>query len=471
MQLRFSEELDSFLEFISPWIAAYRWATISYVGFNGPEGPVLLMGRILLEPSRTSVENARFSFASNSLVASHALIEQDAGKLEELISHCREGSIPRIEEDKWIGLDNKIDGRAHFNSIRPPRASDALLELRFPTVVITGGNKGEVFKDVDPFLLNWELSASSTPFQDFNELLAACGFPTWQNWGDFTGIEIVAKPPTMISESSQMNEGEAVIECRLASNLDLEALRIGYKMVRGGKVERGVVTGPPSEVRQDGDVQVATYRRPTGTAPFLQLFANYGGVAHHRWWIGDASKAPNLRQIVHAAFDPQSELLREMLLEPDRSKPYAFENAVATLLHLLGFSAVGYGHIPKLQDGPDVLAMTMQGHVLAVECTVGLLNKNDKLSKLTQRVTVVRRALEEAGHAAFRIQAAIVTPLSREEVSADLEFAGKHGIAVVCREDLERALIQALQAPDSDSAFDDICGLVPPEGRQGTFTL
>jgi hypothetical protein len=58
------------------------------------------------------------------------------------------------------------------------------------------------------------------------------------------------------------------------------------------------------------------------------------------------------------------------------------------LLTLLGFSVANYGRIPKLQKGPDIIAITPSGHVGVVECTVGLINESDKLAKLVQRTAL-----------------------------------------------------------------------------------
>ncbi len=101
-----------------------------------------------------------------------------------------------------------------------------------------------------------------------------------------------------------------------------------------------------------------------------------------------------------------------MLLKPDTDKPYAFESAVSTLLTLLGFSVSNYGRIPKLQKGPDIIAVTPSGHVGIIECTIGLINENDKLAKLVQRTTLIKEKLTDARYGHLQLQSTIVTPLS-----------------------------------------------------------
>lgn len=154
-----------------------------------------------------------------------------------------------------------------------------------------------------------------------------------------------------------------------------------------------------------------------------------------------------------------------MLLAPDTDKPYAFEGATSTLLTLLGFSVVNYGRIPKLQRGPDIIALTPVGHVGVIECTVGLLDEADKLAKLVQRTRLIRDKLREAGYGHLEVQPAIVTPLSRAEVVADLVTAGKHGICVVCRDDLEQMLNEVRLFPNAERIFQEAKRLIPESNQ------
>jgi hypothetical protein len=127
--------------------------------------------------------------------------------------------------------------------------------------------------------------------------------------------------------------------------------------------------------------------------------------------------------------------------------------------------------MPKLQEGPDIIALTPTGDAAVIERTIGLPNKNDKLAKLVQRGALIKEKLSEAGHGSSQVQRVIVTPLSKEEVAASLETAGNHEIAVICKENLEDSLIQVLLPPDADRAFQNFKRLVPMSKRAGLFQL
>ena len=119
-------------------------------------------------------------------------------------------------------------------------------------------------------------------------------------------------------------------------------------------------------------------------------------------------------------FDSDLEILKKLLLSPENDKSQMFELGVSTLFSLLGFSVCNYGRAPKLQDGPDVIAIAPSGNVGVVECTVGLLDRNDKLAKLVQRSMLIRQKLDHANYSYLQLQAVIVTPLARQEVAAKL---------------------------------------------------
>jgi hypothetical protein len=77
--------------------------------------------------------------------------------------------------------------------------------------------------------------------------------------------------------------------------------------------------------------------------------------------------------------------------------------------------------------------------------------------------------LADARYGHLQIQPAIVTPLSREEVAADLPLAGSHGIAVACKQNIESALSQVGFPPNADRVFQDAKKLVPASEQPSLF--
>lgn len=459
--------LSDFEALISPWANAYQCATISYIGLKTAEGQRLLFGRILLEPTRSGVNDAAFKFETEHLIAARFISSATQTDIKTILEKAKAGEIQTIDHTSKLLLQADGSFSTYFSPIHHPFVSEG---PRRPTLRVSGTSRHNLTVSIaDHRALDWELKAAETPFDNLDELLSQCNLPAQMQMGDSTTLEIVAKSPVMISDSSAITGSDTVIECRLASVLDIEKLRLGYKILHKESIERKSVSGSALDWRQDEDIKIGTYRAPVGSASLLQAFVSYAGISHHQRWVTDPQRRLNPRLAIHQVFDEDLELLRRMLLKPETDKPYVFENAVSTLLNLLGFAVSNYGRIPKLQKGPDIIAISPTGHVGVTECTVGLLDENDKLAKLVQRAKLIRDKLNGTGYGFLQLQAVIMTPLSRDEVTANLERAGKHGIAVVCKEDIEEMLKQVYLPPNADRLFEEAKRLVPNAGQGSLF--
>ena len=461
------QSFSNFEALVSLWVGAYQCSTISYVGLKTAQGPRLLFGRILLEPTRSGVSDTVLRFETEHLIAARFIASATPTDIKTILEKAKGGEIQSIDGTSSLLL--QVDGSisTYFSPIHHPFVSEG---PRLPTLRVSGTSKHNLTVSIaDQRVLDWELKAAEVPFDNLDELLSQCNLPAQMQMGDSTMLEIVAKPPVMISDASAITGSDAVIECRLATALDVGKLRLGYKILHKESIERKSVSGSALYWRQDGDIKIGTYRMSVGSAPLLQTFVSYAGISHHQWWVTDPQKRLNPRLAIHQVFDEDLELLRRMLLKPETDKPYVFENAVSTLLNLLGFAVSNYGRIPKLQKGPDIIVISPTGHVGLIECTVGLLDENDKLAKLVQRAKLIRDKLNGTGYGFLQLQAVIVTPLPRDEVNANLETAGKHEIAVVCKEDIEEMLKQVTLPPNADRLFEDTKRLVPNAGQGSLF--
>jgi hypothetical protein len=453
---------------LSTWKDAHICSVHSYVAVKGPEGSRLLFGRILLEPTRDGVNDTPFQFETEHIIAGRFVKVTTPESITGFIAEAKAGQMDTDKGVVSIVTDSSRSISGYFAPIYHPLISDG---PRLPSLIVHGTPKHNVLVTVgDSRQFDWEMKAADAPFDSLDELLNHCGLPTLMQIGDSTTLEIVARTPAVVGATSAINGSEAVIECRVAKALDSGKLRLGYRMFqKDQQIVRGSVTGASFEWRDEKDLKIAFHRIAIGEASGLQVFLSYDRILLHQWWGTDPTKHLNPWQTIHQIFDQDLELLRKMLLKPETDKPYAFENAVSTLLTLLGFSVTNYGRIPKLQKGPDIIAVTPSGHVGIIECTIGLINENDKLAKLVQRATLIKEKLTAARYGHLQLQSAIVTPLSREEVAVDLAAAGLHGIAVVCKQEIENALNRVGFPPNADRMFQDVKNLVPASDQPSLF--
>ncbi len=454
------QEFSSFENLLTLWKDAYKCAVISYVGVKTAQGPRLLFGRIMLEPSRMGITDTKFKFETEHVIAARSVANATWSDVASFLARAKTGRIPSIDSTAILECDRGRNLSVYFAPIHHPLITEG---PRLPCLLIRGISKHDLLiQATDSRQLDWELKASDIPFDNLDELLIQCGLPTLTQMGDSTVLEVVARSPAWISDKSTIMGGEVRIECHVANALDIGKIRVGYKVFQKDSVvvDRASVSGSTLEWQQENDFKIGICRVSVGDAPLLQAFLSYAGVSLHQWWVRDPQKDLNPRYAVHQVFDEDMKLLKMMLLKPESDKSDAFEGAVSTLCNLLGFSVVSYGRMPKLQEGPDIIAVTPAGKIVVIECTLGLPNKKDKLAKLVQRTTLVKEKLTAAGYGDLQIQAAIVTPLSRNEVVADLEDASKHNIAVICKEDIERLLSRVDLPPNPENLFQELRRMV-----------
>lgn len=454
------QEFSSFEKLLTLWKDAYRYAVISYVGVKTAQGPRLLFGRIMLEPSRMGITDTKFKFETEHVIAVRSVVNATWSDVTSFLTRAKTGGIPSIDSTMILERDKGRNFSVYFDPIHHPLFTEG---PRLPCLLIRGISKHDLLiQATGSRQLDWELKAGDIPFDNLDELLIQCGLLTLTQMGDSTVLEVVARSPAWISDKSTIMGGEVRIECHVANALDIGRIRVGYEVFQKGfvVVDRASVSGSTLEWQQENDTKIGICRVPVGDSPLLQAFLSYAGVSLHQWWVMDPQKHLNPRHAIHQVFDEDMEFLKMMLLKPESDKPYAFEGAVSTLCNLLGFSVVNYGRIPKLQKGPDIIAVTPAGNIGVIECTVGLLNENDKLDKLVQRTTLIKGKLTAAGYGHLQILAAIVTPLSRKEVVANLEVASKHNIAVICKEDIEKLLAQVGLPPNPENLFQEVKRLV-----------
>lgn len=462
---------QAFIDFeslLSRWKGAYIRSIYSYVALRKQGGVYLLVGRIFLEPIRDDNNETSVQFETESMVAGRFVRTMTSDSLTGLLVSAKAGRMDVDGGPISLLQDPQGSISASFAPIYHPLISDG---PRLPSLMIHGSHKHELLKPQwDNRQLDWEVKGADPPFDSLDELLSHYTLPSLTQMGNLSTLEIVAKTPAVIGGSSVIKGIEAIIECRMAKCLDPRKLRLGYRMLqKDQQIVRSSVTGDSFEWRDDKDLKVAFHQVAIGGSSVLQAFLSYDRVFLHQWWVTDPQKNLNPWQAIHQIFDQDSDLLRKMLLKPETDKPYAFEGAVSTMLTLLGFSVANYGRIPKLQRGPDIIAFTPSGHVGIVECTVGLINENDKLAKLVQRTALIKEKLADARYGHLEIQPAIVTPMSREEVAADLPLAGNHGIVVVCKQNIESALSQVGFPPNADRVFQDAKKLVPASEQPSLF--
>src|SRR4030067_1642354 len=168
------------------------------------------------------------------------------------------------------------------------------------------------------------------PFDSLDDLLGHLGLPGLLQMGDMTTLELAARSPGAILDTSIIEAGQASVKCQVASNINQKKIKVGYKIYSKDKIERAIVQGDNIEWHADNDFLVGIVGIDVGEAPHLQAFLSYDGIALHQWWISDPSKHLNPRYAIHQTFDENMELIKDFLSERKESRN--LESGLAMLL-------------------------------------------------------------------------------------------------------------------------------------------
>lgn len=86
---------------------------------------------------------------------------------------------------------------------------------------------------------------------------------------------------------------------------------------------------------------------------------------------------------------------------------------------------------------------------------MGLLKAENKLAKVVSRANQVRDQLGKSGGAHLTVLPVMVTSLAKSDIEAELPQAAAHGVHVLTREDIERALGSSFVLPDPERFFNE----------------
>lgn len=443
-----ANQMASFFRSIAPWRGAYRYAWLTYVGLSGGGVVKIISARIYL--SLLPPTNLKELFVASKFQAGQFLIEQNESmSVEDVISKLMSPEGFSVDGHGILMLPSDERNKPSFSVpvILHPEGLNAGNRL----AVLTASSVHLHGLTLQPET-DWALKAGAKPYDSFNELTQDYGLGT--AYRDQATFEVVAPCAVEVFAHSLVSDTTALLGVWTATSVDSKRLRLNYRVLdKGIVVARESIPGTDLKWEAAGSdtvnglINVAV---PRGS--LIQCIACYEGQAHHQRWFSDPKILQNPRNAVLSIVDPSLRQIQSYLM-PDQAKGKAaddFETAVTWMLWALGFSSINLGLHPKTRDAFDVLAVSPNGDFLVVECTLGLLKADSKLSKLGMRASQVRKVLDQSQMQHLKVIPVIVTAMSREEISGDLSAAEEMGILVLTRSELEASLTEVLKFPNAD---------------------
>lgn len=445
------ENISKFFSGISSWRIAYSSAQLNYLAIPKDGKLILLSARIYLN----SAPNPGLLdiFHTANIVAGQWQIPQQTTSVEDVVSALASPD----------GLT--IEGHGHFilpnDESREISASTPMLlhregidnGNRLSVLTITGANIHHFLPQPET---DWSLKASNIPFDNINELTQhyAIGIIN----ADVTKLEVIASNVIQVYAASIVKDEAATLGLWMAKNLTKSKAHLGYRVIQNGNVfQRASIPGEQLSWHEDEYSSIGTTSMNVPIGSVIQLFACYDGLAHQMGWRIDPSVFQNPRSSVLSMIDPTGQLIRNYLLPelPPKGKAADdFEAAISWCFWGLGFSPANFGLNAKTRDAYDVVAMSPNGGFVIVECTLGLLRADSKLSKLAARVASLRDLLDKSNMTHLPILPIIISAMTFDQLKADISQAEENGILVLTREDIEKIFDELLRFPNADLLFE-----------------
>jgi hypothetical protein len=445
------QQFDAFFASISAWRAAYRRARLHFLAIRNEEGLSIISARIYMDAG--GADGVKPHFKASAIEAWQWDVPQDSLSVEALVQALIADSGFSIE-----GI-----GRLRFESNEQNEVFVSPPTLLHPEG-LTDGNRLAVLgvaglnwiARVPQPETDWLLKAADAPYDSLQELCNDFGLGVLS--GDRSLLEVVARTAVEVLVRSEVQGTAATLGVWMASSLDRNKAKIGYRVLDRGKVLlRGAFAGVGLNWYDENQssVGIAELQIPLGA--HVQCIASYDGHAHQVQWRADPDVFQNPRAAVFSLVDPSQKVMRAYL-RPDQPPRGAaaddFETAVGWLLWMLGFSTVSFGTNAKTREAFDIVGVSPNGNFLVVECTLGLLRADSKLSRLTSRAASLRQALDASNMKHLRVLPVVVTALGAEQVKADMGLAEEVGILVITKEHLDRTSDELLRFPDADRFFE-----------------
>lgn len=440
-----NESIETFFASIKDWGEAIGQPSFAYVALKKTDGFELLQARLIFG-ARTPFAPLS-SFACENVRAGHFLLTDVNLGAEDFLAEALKGVIHTPQGD--IRFSGNPSGQ--YGGYYQPFHNDGLpSNERIGVLTVLGGNPE--LQQLQPGL-DWELKGAAEPYDNLQELMSHYRVGVLRT--DVITIEAVALGIIAVDLSTMVRGTECEFAVRLSPDADPAKASVTYRVMSGGQVERGKISGETMDwvLASDG-VRRGSTKIQVPSAAVVQVYASYCGTVFHQGWIADPTTAQNPRRASYEAFDPKLTGLADLLAKPPgKGNARDLEAGVAWLLWMLGFSVSHLGQTPKLQEAPDLLVTTPQGHFAVVECTTGPLKTDNKLPLLIERSEIVRDRLAASNNQHLKVLPVIVTSKRRVEVRADIEQAERLGVLIITAEILVATLSRTLVRSDADEIF------------------
>lgn len=431
---------DRFWDCAEQWICDSYSLGINYIASDANGATQIVDAAFLLYPVPPE-RSENFSIKAGSLIAGQQIFS----------------SLPRKELLARLELAIKGEIVVHGRTIQLSKESEYEYYTEHPHKdtwftelnLQLSGQRSNPLSRAEAADIDTALRAATPPFDGIEDL------GTWLRLSDprVSGrkslLSIRINPPVdMLFDQSSLSNNKFHLVFRAHSKFDVSKVGVAIREFPGKGIEsRRQFGGAIVWSRVKGGSRSGRLEANLLNADSVLAMLTLGTQTIRRQWFADSDKALNTRYVATQFFDRELKQLRQALL--DSTDSVRFEQAVASLLYLLGFS-------PAIQvetQSPDILVSSPMGKFAIVECTTKISDFQSKLGKLVDRRNALLSSLDTMGNA-HRIDAFLVCGLPRSHIAAEEKQLTQHRVTLLCRENLADGLMRTRIPISPDEMLD-----------------
>lgn len=290
------------------------------------------------------------------------------------------------------------------------------------------------------------LRSAAIPFDGIQDLVTWLGIDAAALNGGQPAITIRVSPPVdLIFERSKLSDDYLFLEFHAHPSFNTKRMTLA---IRGEPASdllgRKQMAESISWAQTTDGKLVGTLKTLLPNVDSALTMMLIGQSTVRRQWFVDAARARNRRWMAAQHFDTDLQKISNAVLTPIDSKK--FEQGVASLLFLLGFSPV----IPIETDAPDLIVTTPGGQLVLVECTTRIADFSSKMGKLVDRRGSLSKALSSARHPSD-ILAVLICALEKDQIASPRDELEGQKVLLLTREDLVAGFNRVRHQADPDA--------------------
>lgn len=415
--------------------------TFSYVAIQDGDDFMIVKGAVVF--NTTDQLPALGKFEHGRVKANRFLLKEIGLNPRKLLQQLISGRVQTPDGALTFPPENA----QHFANYDPLHQVGLNGQFRLGVLHIGGKQIGHMNLQSE---LDWDLRASRVPYESFQELLGTYFVGTV---GTGIGVEFVLMPVAEVVYASPVLETKATPTVHLVKGVSKSKFHLGYRVIVDNiTVKRGVLPHDAFKWRLEGTKFIGIAELQIPRAATIQCFATYDGVAQHFGWLRDESHVSNIYRLAYESYDPDLKKMNHLIVHQMEKGDNAreLEAAFSWLAWMLGFGVIKAG--TQKENSADLLLSTPAGHIAVVEVTSGHL-KADKVSKLHERTSVLRRKIQQQNSKNIRIIPVMVTSMSREDIIGDLPNAERLEILILTKDELDQYIKETRTPANADALF------------------